>query len=74
MAVQKRKYHDDEEPHADQYKTKGMEQVKANAARAAIEKDWCGEVGPSSKMQGGQHVDDVAADTCEFVFKFSSSL
>jgi hypothetical protein len=42
----------DQEPHSDQYKAKAMEQVKEKAACVVNEKDWCGELGPSSKMQG----------------------
>lgn len=42
----------DQEPHSDQYKAKAMEQVKEKAACVVNEDDWCGELGPSSKMQG----------------------
>jgi hypothetical protein len=41
-----------QEPHSDQYKAKGMALVKEKAACVVNEKDWCGGLGPSSKMQG----------------------
>lgn len=47
-----RVFENDQKPHSDQYKTKAMELVKEKTACAVNEKDWRGELGPSSKMQG----------------------
>jgi len=55
----------DQEPHSNQYKTKAMEQVKAKAAHAVIERDWLGNLARAPNCRG-QRIDDVVAKTCEF--------
>jgi hypothetical protein len=49
-----------------------MEEKQQKTARAVNENDWCGKLGPSSKMQGDGTPMMSPTNPREFVFNFST--